>query len=390
MNRREFLTAASALPMLQLMGCAGTQSRLDADVRFDGSVLILGAGAAGLAAGYMLDRHGIDYRILEARDRIGGRVKRLDGFADVPLDLGAEWIHQDPSVLAELVDDSAVDGRIEVVRYEPQSISTWGNGSLQRLNLGRNYYAEWKFKRTTWFDFLESQIAPASEGRIEFDTPVVRIERDATGVRVTAADGTVYEADRIVITAPIAVLQSDTIEFEPAVPRHREAWEAVFIPAGLKAALRFSERFYPDLTIVQVFSEGAEKLYFDGVFRKEVDQHVMHFFWVAEETSEWTDLGDDDAILEALLDELDAIFDGAARRHLIEARVENWAADPYARGAYSFSYTGDETEIIETLRTPVDDQLYFAGEACSADNTATVPGAIEAAYDAVRKLLETA
>lgn len=52
-------------------------------------VLIIGAGAAGLFAGKVLADRGIDFRILEASDRYGGRVGKLEGFADYPLDLGA-------------------------------------------------------------------------------------------------------------------------------------------------------------------------------------------------------------------------------------------------------------------------------------------------------------
>lgn len=55
-------------------------------------VVIIGAGISGLAAAEVLSKHGIDYVILEARDRIGGRIKtNRDGLA--PYDLGASWAH---------------------------------------------------------------------------------------------------------------------------------------------------------------------------------------------------------------------------------------------------------------------------------------------------------
>ncbi|MEO0471652.1 MAG: FAD-dependent oxidoreductase, partial [Bacteroidota bacterium] len=65
-------------------------------------VLVIGAGAAGLYAGHELARHGIDFMILEASDRHGGRLGKLEGFADYPLDLGAEWLHGKKSIMGKL------------------------------------------------------------------------------------------------------------------------------------------------------------------------------------------------------------------------------------------------------------------------------------------------
>ncbi|MBI3217100.1 MAG: FAD-dependent oxidoreductase [Mycobacterium sp.] len=55
-------------------------------------VIVVGAGIAGLAAARCLQRAGIPYVVLEARDRIGGRLHTID-LAGVPVDLGGSWIH---------------------------------------------------------------------------------------------------------------------------------------------------------------------------------------------------------------------------------------------------------------------------------------------------------
>jgi len=60
---------------------------------YNADILVIGAGVSGLAAARRLRMGGLRVIVLEARDRIGGRVFTSDGFRDVPVDLGASWIH---------------------------------------------------------------------------------------------------------------------------------------------------------------------------------------------------------------------------------------------------------------------------------------------------------
>jgi monoamine oxidase len=70
-------------------------------------VVIIGAGAAGLAAAKALNAEGIDVVVLEARERIGGRIFTLrDDNTPVPIELGAEFIHGSAPELDELLDDA--------------------------------------------------------------------------------------------------------------------------------------------------------------------------------------------------------------------------------------------------------------------------------------------
>ncbi|MEM7474968.1 MAG: FAD-dependent oxidoreductase [Planctomycetota bacterium] len=83
-------------------------------------------------------------------------------------------------------------------------------------------------------------------------------------------------------------------------------------------------------------------------------------------------------------------FSGAATKNYVEGIVKNWIADPFVRGSYSFptqlTYTSTEQSERKTLRKPVVNMLFFAGEATNHDNPATVPGAVEEGLRAAKKV----
>lgn len=62
---------------------------------FQGNIIIVGAVASELAAAKKLEEEEISYQILEATYKVGVKIQKNETFADFPIDLGAEWIHED-------------------------------------------------------------------------------------------------------------------------------------------------------------------------------------------------------------------------------------------------------------------------------------------------------
>ena len=94
---------------------------------FDPDVLIIGAGVAGLAAAGMLSRAGVRVLVLEARDRIGGRIASIHPAGlNVAVELGAEFVHGRPPEIFELINDS--DLEVSQIQGQPFCSSDTGFG----------------------------------------------------------------------------------------------------------------------------------------------------------------------------------------------------------------------------------------------------------------------
>ena len=97
MNKRHFLKQSTLLSLGSIVIPSAFLSCVKEDplkgASYGGKVLIVGAGAAGLYAGYILKSKGVDFEILEASSGYGGRLGKLTNFAKFPIDLGAQWLH---------------------------------------------------------------------------------------------------------------------------------------------------------------------------------------------------------------------------------------------------------------------------------------------------------
>jgi len=70
-------------------------------------------------------------------------------------------------------------------------------------------------------------------------------------------------------------------------------------------------------------------------------------------------------------------------------RVTRWGSDPFARGSYSFVKVGSSGDSYEQLRKPINNRVYFAGEATNKYNPATVPGAYASGLRAAGTIQES-
>jgi len=367
------------------------ETSLHKTYNYDGKVIIVGAGASGLAAAKVLEQNNIDYIILEATNRYGGRLKKDTTLADFPIDIGAEWLHSVPITLNKLKGKQGVEIDEVLIPYHLDKTANWDGKDYKidphwQNNFMYSFLPESKFKETTWYDFVDENIAKTVKHNIEFNSPVAAIDYSENKVIVKTTNGKSYEADRVIVTVSIGVLKSNMITFIPEMNEEkRKAIESITFHPGFKVAMKFSEKFYPDAINCKV--EDGEKGFYDIAFKKDTQTNVLGFLCTGNETHKYYDLNSEQEIISNLLQDLDKMFDGkATASYSGEYILENWGQYEFTQGTWTQAFQ-EKKSHLKALNLPLDKKVYFAGEIYDTYQQMGVPGAILSGYYAIDKLL---
>jgi monoamine oxidase len=206
------------------------------------------------------------------------------------------------------------------------------------------------------------------------------------------------KAPKALVTVPVGVLQlpesaPGAIRFSPALLEKRAAIAGILSGPVLKVVLRFRTVFWEEI-------DGGR--YHDAAFFYSSGT-PFPTFWTSMPTrspflNAWTGgppaaslcQKSDAEIVQVALESLEKMFGHHlpdARAQLEGAFVHNWERDPFARGAYSYVGVGHNETARRTLAAPLDDTLFFAGEATDTDGeAATVTGALQSGARAAREV----
>ncbi len=401
-------------------------------------VIIIGAGASGLAAARLLTAAGREVVLLEARDRTGGRI--WTDYSHGAVELGAEFIHGDQActwadveaanlrtrpwgsrrffarggqilptndpfaarvfalyaavadyrgpdlsvaqLLARLApaNDPAVPitlrwlCNLEGAEPERLSAAAYAREREQSSNGEGNFHILDGYSR------LVEAMAAGLQIRLNAPVREVRWERGA--VTLTLEHGESLEASRLLVTVPVSLLQAGVPSFTPELPATRRA--AIHaIPMGqvTKVAVWFERQRWPDFTVLS--SDGRIATWWPVA---GASTPTLMGYQGGPTARAVAAMGEADA-LEVALDELTQLFGPAVRAAYLGGRLVDWNADPWSRGAYTYSAVGMGAARA-TLAAPLDDTIFFAGEATAeGGHIATVHGAIESGRRAARELL---
>ena len=165
--------------------------------------------------------------------------------------------------------------------------------------------------------------------------------------------------------------------------------------AVVKLNFQFKNQFWEEETLTKfsdaffIFSDAAIPTW----WTQEPDKHAMLSGWVAGPAAEKIKKMDDEVILQKAITSLSAIFKmkpAELKRRIIASYVFNWLNDPFARGAYAWKSVGSTLQRRE-LQKPVDNRLFFAGEALyQGSEMGTVEAALASGEQAAKEVLARA
>jgi monoamine oxidase len=442
----------------------------------DPAVIIIGAGVAGLAAACQLARPGLAVQIIEARDRIGGRVlTHIDCIGDCPIELGAEFIHGKSPEICDLLGKSKtniteVQGAawcVENGRLCPCGFWDEVDEILQKMDdskpdesfaefldrccrapkteakqrakqralgyvsgfnaadpalvgvhwLVNEMRAEEKtggdrsFRSSNGYQDLLDVFRRELQAQnivVRHETVVQQLDWKAGKVKIKVRDKdtkSTLEAPRVLITLPLPLLkatseQQGAVRFTPELPRRTiDALNRMEMGKAIRLTLRFRERFWDSIK-----PECAKKSLSGMSFLLSQDDWFPTWWtaspakcpiitgWATFRSAERLSGKGRSFVVEKGLQTLGALLrisQAELEGLLEEAHSHDWQTDSFSCGAYSYGKVG-AVEAYQALTEPVENTLYFAGEATdTTGNTGTVHGAIASGYRAAKQILET-
>lgn len=201
------------------------------------------------------------------------------------------------------------------------------------------------------------------------DCLVQRIDHGGKRLKIETSKG-VISADQAIVTLPTAVLADAERFFTPALPDKTQA--AQNLPLGLADKLFLSlergEEFEKDSRLFGATDRIATATYHLRPFGRP---QIEVYFGGRLATE--LEVDGERAFVDFALSELTGLLGSAFAGRVKPIRIHRWGTDPFARGSYSYALPG-MSACRTKLANPVDDRLFFAGEACSHSDFSTAHG----------------
>jgi monoamine oxidase len=437
-------------------------------------VVIIGAGAAGLAAAGTLTEAGVSVAMIEARDRMGGRIwTHPDSTSEFAIELGAEFVHGRPPEIFDFVRAGALkvregmgdmwysrggklirgekvfsayekifkhmeehvregkpdssfadfikdccpevsdDGKEWATRYvEGFNAADASRISIRSLVEGEVAEEQIDGDRAFRIEGGYIRLIEALRGRIDSSRCTIHLNhmvrevgwsRGRIVVEATSGNGEDvqrFQARRAIITLPLSILQAGAagpVRFSPVLEMKQSALACLEMGTAFHITLRFREPFWADPSFKGV-SGGLSRMSF--IFSKS---ELFPTWWTprpgAPVLTGWTAGGNARKLIGRTSEQVEEIAVAALAQILgVETKLirdlqqasyfHDWQADRFSQGAYSYVLVGAAESAQRQLAAPVEDTLFFAGEATHFEgHYAMVHGAIATGRRAAAEVL---
>lgn len=390
-------------------------------------VAIVGAGAAGLGAAKVLAERNVNFVVLEAAHRIGGRAYTEVVGAGQPFDLGCHWLHSASiNPFTKIADALGFTYKKTPFLRRIRLGDRWANDAekaerdaffARNLELidsaaeaGRDVpVTEVTDRESRWtaeFDYMVSLLYSTNSDRVSTldhsayndtgenwpiregygrliecfaaDLPVTlncevsRIDWGDAEIRLTTAQGDV-KAARVIVTVSTGILGGGYLAFDPPLPEwKRQAIADLPVGNHNRICLILDGRQdNEDLPEGGVLLDGESE---PMALRLRPFGYDYVVGLTGGRFADWLERAGPEASADLATENLKKLVGNGIARHIVGHNVTAWRGDPWVRGAYSAARPGAAHRRRELAR-PLDDRLFFAGEATSSEFFSTAHGA---------------
>ncbi|MCY4127721.1 MAG: FAD-dependent oxidoreductase [Gammaproteobacteria bacterium] len=221
---------------------------------------------------------------------------------------------------------------------------------------------------------------------IRTEHAVTRIDYRETGVTLTTAAGASLEAASVVVTVPLGALKNGGVEFVPELsPAKQRAIDGLGMGVLNKTCLLFDEVFWPPEVELIGYVGAHPGQWAETVNLYAYTQQPILMMFNAGAYGLQIETMSDMEILNGALSALAEIFGTVLP--LKGALITRWQSDPWSRGSYSYVPADSSWAYHAELARPIEDRVFFAGEATHEDFPATVHGAFLSGIRAARQIV---
>ncbi len=433
-SRRSLLAMAAGLASVPAWGRLSMAAETD--------VVIVGAGAAGIAAARKIAAAGRGVMILEAADRVGGRCVTDTEIFGTPFDLGAHWLHApDQNPLAKLAPRTGLEiypappgqkmriGRrnaregeleqfftmlvrarraieeaargkadISVAQAMPKDLGEWAASVefyLGPFSCGKDVadLSVADFQRSTERDVdaycrqgMGTLLARLAEGGpVQLSTPVTRINTQARGgVSIETANKGTLQARAVIVTVSTNVLADGKLI--PDLPKRQlEALNRLRLGAYDRIALDIPGNPFGLARDDLVFEKAENKR--TAALLGNVGGSSLAYVDVGGSFGRELAAKGPREMTAFAMEWLDKLFGADLKRSVQRSHATQWDFAPFVQGAISSASVGGQGARRILMTEPLRDRVFYAGEAAHETQWGTVGGAWESGERAADQAL---
>jgi monoamine oxidase len=209
-------------------------------------VIIIGAGLSGLSTAYQLKKAGISFKIIEAQERLGGRIETIYGHDDTPMEMGATWFGKEHVNLLGLLSELNI-GYFEQHTEGIALFKTMSFEPPQQYYVPANSHSAYRIKDGT-YSIIDALYRHIGKENIVLNSKIIEIVDEGNKLKLTDSLKNIFLCKYVIVALP-PKLAIHSIQFLPELPQpliqvmqKTQTW----MSGSIKFSVEYKKAFWKD------------------------------------------------------------------------------------------------------------------------------------------------